>query len=161
MQNYQSYYPFNTNYQPAQQNPYMQRMEYLQQYQQNLQPQVPQPQMSNQLPALGKIVESIDIVKATDIPMDGNMYYFPTADGSVVYGKQWMSNGQTRILPFKPILESGTENVLNNSEKFDLEENRRILEGILTDLQSLNEKVDRMAKPNTTTKTKKESATDE
>lgn len=161
MQNYQSYYPFNTNYQLAQQNPYMQRMEYLQQYQQNLQPQVPQPQMSNQLPALGKIVESIDIVKATDIPMDGNMYYFPTADGSVVYGKQWMSNGQTRILPFKPILESGTENVLNNSEKFDLEENRRILEGILTDLQSLNEKVDRMAKPNTTTKTKKESATDE
>lgn len=161
MQNYQSYYPFNTNYQPAQQNPYMQRMEYLQQYQQNLQPQVPQPQMSNQLPALGKIVESIDIVKATDIPMDGNMYYFPTADGSVVYGKQWMSNGQTRILPFKPILESETENVSNNSEKFDLEENRRILEGILTDLQSLNEKVDRMAKPNTTTKTKKESATDE
>ena len=161
MQNYQSYYPFNTNYQPAQQNPYMQRMEYLQQYQQNLQPQVPQPQMSNQLPALGKIVESIDIVKATDIPMDGNMYYFPTADGSVVYGKQWMSNGQTRILPFKPILESETENVSNNSEKFDLEENRRILEGILTDLQSLNEKVDRIAKPNTTTKTKKESATDE
>lgn len=161
MQNYQSYYPFNTNYQPAQQNPYMQRMEYLQQYQQNLQPQVTQPQMSNQLPALGKIVESIDIVKATDIPMDGNMYYFPTADGSVVYGKQWMSNGQTRILPFKPILESETENASSSCEKLDLEENRRILEGILTDLQLLNEKVDRMAKPNTTTKTKKESATDE
>ena len=161
MQNYQSYYPFNTNYQPAQQNPYMQRMEYLQQYQQNLQQPVPQPQMSNQFPALGKIVESIDIVKATDIPMDGNMYYFPTADGSVVYGKQWMPNGQTRILPFKPILESETENVSISCEKFDLEENKRILEGILNDLQSLNEKVDRMAKPNTPTRNKKESATDE
>ena len=34
---------------------------------------------ANQFTPLGKIVESVDIVKATDIPMDGNMYYFPTA----------------------------------------------------------------------------------
>lgn len=161
MQNYQSYYPFNANYQPAQQNPYMQRMEYLQQYQQNLQQPVPQPQMSNQFPALGKIVESIDIVKATDIPMDGNMYYFPTADGSVVYGKQWMPNGQTRILPFKPILESETENVSISCEKFDLEENKRILEGILTDLQTLNEKIDKISKPGTSGRTKKDGGADE
>ena len=116
MQNYQSYYPFNTNYQPAQQNPYMQRMEYLQQYQQNLQPQVPQPQMSNQLPALGKIVESIDIVKATDIPMDGNMYYFPKADGSEIYAKQWLANGTSQILSFKPVLNDSQGNVQDKQE---------------------------------------------
>ena len=42
------------------------------------------------------------LVKVTDIPMDGNMYYFPKADGTEIYSKQFMPNGQTRILTFKP-----------------------------------------------------------
>ena len=76
----------NLNYYPQYQqpyNPYMQRMENLQQFQQAIQP-IQQPmvptQMSgaNQLASLGKIVESMDIVKVTDIPMDGNMYYCST-----------------------------------------------------------------------------------
>lgn len=82
-------------------NPYLQRMENLQQFQQTLNPSPVQ--MQNQFPALGKMVESIDMVKATDIPMDGNMYYFPKADGSVIYGKRWMQNGQTSIELFQPI----------------------------------------------------------
>ena len=69
------------------QNPYMDRMAQLQQYQQSLQQPLQPTQMSgaNQMSALGKIVDSIDVVKATDIPMDGNAYYFPKADGTEVY----------------------------------------------------------------------------
>ena len=66
-------------------NPYMDRMAQLQQYQQSLQQPVSQSQMS----AMGKIVDSIDVVKAADIPMDGNSYYFPKADGTEVYCKQF------------------------------------------------------------------------
>ena len=80
MQTFQQYYPINQNYnQQMQPNPYMQRMEQLQQFQQSLQPPIQQP-MQNQFPALGKVVENIDTVKTTEIPYQG-VYYFPTADG--------------------------------------------------------------------------------
>jgi hypothetical protein len=69
---------------------------------------------------LGKIVDSVDVVKATDVPMDGNMYYFPKADGTEVYAKQWLPNGQTRILSFKPILEDRADKVSTNAEKLNL-----------------------------------------
>lgn len=117
MQQYPNYFPMNNypgNYgQQAQYgyNPYnMQRLDHLQQFQQNLQQQQ-MPVQSQTLAPLGKIVESIDIVKATDIPMDGNLYYFPKADGSEIYAKQWLANGTTQILAFKPVLDVGQGNV--------------------------------------------------
>ena len=109
--------PINQYYQqPYMQNPYMQRMENLQQFQQAIQPQIPQQQFT----PLGKIVDSVDIVKATDIPMDGNMYYFPKADGTEIYGKAWMANGQTRILTFKPVLDDNPNTLSQNEEKLNL-----------------------------------------
>ena len=113
MQTYPTFYPqMNNNYQTPTQNPYMDRMAQLQQYQQSLQqPIVPtQTPVSNQMSALGKMVDSIDVVKATDIPMDGNAYYFPKADGTEVYCKQWLQNGTTRILTFMPVFEDNPNN---------------------------------------------------
>ena len=161
MQTFQQYYPMNQNYnQQMQPNPYLQRMEQLQQFQQTLQPPIQQP-MANQFPTLGKIVESIDIVKATDIPMDGNMYYFPTADGSAVYGKRWMNNGQTQILAFKPILEEETIKSSTNDLETLYGANKEVLEGILDNLNTLNEKVDKISKANTPTRAKKGDVIDE
>lgn len=161
MQTFQQYYPINQNYnQQMQPNPYMQRMEQLQQFQQSLQPPI-QPPIQNQFPALGKIVESIDIVKATDIPMDGNMYYFPTADGSAVFGKRWLSNGQTQILAFKPILEEETIKSSTNDLESLYGANKEVLEGILDNLNTLNEKVDKISKANTPTRAKKGEVADE
>ncbi len=140
MQSYQPYYQ-NNQYQPMQPNPYMQRLENLQQFQQSLQPQpMTQTPLSNQFPALGKIVESIDIVKATDIPMDGNMYYFPTADGSMVYGKQWLSNGTTRILPFKPFLESNTDILSTEPVKIDYGAMEEVLNVFLKRFDTMEER---------------------
>lgn len=119
--NYFAQYP---QYFQPQTNPYMQRIEQLQQYQQSLQQPLPPTQMSgaNQMSTLGKMVDSIDVVKATDIPMDGNAYYFPKADGTEIFSKQWLANGQTRILAFKPVLDSEANNVPCGTEntKFDL-----------------------------------------
>ena len=52
--------------------------------------------------------------------MDGNVYYFPKADGSEIYSKQWLSNGTTRILTFKPILDEKAENVSNDDKKLKI-----------------------------------------
>ena len=111
----QTNYP-QYGYQPMQ----MDRMAQLQQFQQSLQQPQMQMQPQGNFAPLGKIVESIDIVKATDIPMDGNMYYFPKADGSEIYAKQWLSNGQTRILTFKPLLDNEANTLSPNEEKLNL-----------------------------------------
>ena len=80
--------------------------------------QMQQPQMpvANQFAPLGKMVDSVEVVKATDIPMDGNMYYFPKADGSIIYGKQWLPNGTTKILGFKAVSDVDVENTTPNVE---------------------------------------------
>ena len=153
----------NTNfygqYQP-QYNPYMQRMENLQQFQQAIQQPVVPTSMSgaNQFNPFGKIVESMDVVKVTDIPMDGNMYYFPQADGQAIYGKKFLPNGQTQILAFKPILDDNINTLSNEEEKskFDLLE--QVLGGIQNDIKSINEKIDKM---NKSTRNKKEVVEDE
>ena len=148
MQQFQSYYQapmFN-----QQQNPYMQRMDYLQQFQQAIQQPVPS---NNQFVPMGKIVESVDMVKATDIPMDGNMYYFPKADGTEIYAKQFGIDGKTRILTFKPFLDDEPNNSLTNEEKLKFDDFNNVLMGIQEDIRTLNEKIDKISKP---TRAKKE-----
>ena len=144
-------------------NPYMQRMENLQQFQQTLQPQLQNnPNLTpglNMLASIGKVVESMDIVKVTDIPMDGNIYYFPKADGTEIYSKQFMPNGQTRILTFKPLLDSEPNALTNEEEKAKFEPINNVLRGIQEDIKALTEKVDKISKP-TVSKSKKEVSDD-
>ena len=153
----------NQNYYPQMQqqnyNPYIDRMNYLQQYQQNLQQPLLPTQMSgaNQFTPLGKIVESVDIVKATDIPMDGNMYYFPTADGSSIYTKRWLPNGQTQVLAFKPTLDSEPNILPNDEVKTQLGAFSDVLTVIQNDIKLLNDKIDKFSKP---IRAKKESVED-
>ena len=158
MSMYQNFSQMNNPYMPMQ-NPYMERMAQLQQYQQGLQqPIVPtQTPVSNQMSALGKMVDSIDVVKATDIPMDGNSYYFPKADGTEVYCKQWLQNGTTRILTFKPVLDADDNNVLNADEKLKFEGFESVLTDISENVDSILEKINEITTPQkTNAKTKKE-----
>ena len=154
--------PINQYYQqPYMQNPYMQRMENLQQFQQAIQPQ-PQMQGANNFTPLGKIVDSVDIVKATDIPMDGSMYYFPKADGSEIFGKHWLANGQTRILTFKAILDEEGNNLSSEVEKFKIEPSDEFLEVFQSMFDGVLERIDKLEKslkPNS--RTKKEVLADE
>lgn len=154
--------PINQYYQqPYMQNPYMQRMENLQQFQQEIQPQA-QMQGANNFTPLGKIVDSVDIVKATDIPMDGSMYYFPKADGSMVFGKQWLANGQTRILAFKANLDNEGNNLSSEAEKFKIEPSDEFLEVFQNMFDGVLERIDKLEKslkPNS--RTKKEVNADE
>ena len=129
--------------QQPQYNPYLQRMENLQQFQQTLNPTPVQ----NQFPALGKIVESMDIVKVTDIPMDGNMYYFPKADGTEIYGKQFGMDGKTRILTFKPVLEDDPNNSPSDDIKTQFGAFGEALVAIQNDIRMLFDKVDKISKP--------------
>lgn len=156
---YPTYFPqINSGYNQQMQNPYQQRMDFLQNYQQSLQPQV---QANQQMNVIGKIVDSVEMVKSIDIPMDGNLYYFPKADGTEIFGKQWLPNGQTRILSFKPVLETEPNNLSSEDEKMNLEPFRELTEVFEKRFDNLEKQInDLMAKPmtkSTTSKVKKES----
>lgn len=51
----------------------------------------------------GKTVDSVDVVKATDIPLDGSVSYFPFVDGSAIATKNIQPDGTSKIVIFKPI----------------------------------------------------------
>ena len=165
MQTYPNYSQMNNPYaqmnnmyaQPN--NPYAERMNFLQNYQQSLQQPVVPTQMSgaNQMSALGKMVDSIDVVKATDIPMDGNTYYFPKADGTEVYCKQWLQNGTTRILTFKPFLEDKPNNVSSDTEKLKICLSDEVTEVFMKRFDELEKLLDSLAPKKPTTRAKKES----
>ena len=87
----------------------------------------------------GKIVESIDNVKLTDIPMDGNSFYFPKADGTEIYTKRWLANGSTEVAVYKRFFEESEEQV----EKFNFGE----MEGNIMDkLNAIDERISKIEK---------------
>ena len=141
---------FQNNYpQPmtSMSNMYMDRLAQLQS-QQNL----------NIFSALGKIVESKDIVKATDIPMDGNIYYFPKADGTEIYGKRWLANGQTQILAFKQVLDDEPSNSTDLDLKTQigaLGELKTSFEEWMESVNSRLENIENSCRQNSTQKGKK------
>jgi hypothetical protein len=77
----------------------------------------------------GKIVDSVDVVKAMDIPLDGSVSYFPLTDGSAIISKQLQSDGTSRTVIYKP-----SENEKEKSVKYlTIDE----LETALNDLEDM------------------------
>jgi len=81
------------------QNPYMMQQP---RFQTMEQPQINNYQQPMQPTLLGKNVDSIDVVKAMDIPL-GSIGYFPLQDGSGIITKSWNNDGTTKITEYKPI----------------------------------------------------------
>lgn len=158
MPQFPSFYPqMNNGYGQPGVNPYMDRVNYWQQYQQNLQQPMATAQMSGtpqQINVMGKIVDSIDIVKATDIPMDGNMYYFPKADGTEVFGKQWLMNGQTRILTFKPVLDNNTNILPSEAGKTEIRLSEEFTAPFMKRFDELSGKIEQLEQSMTKSMTK-------
>lgn len=70
----------------------------------------PMQTITNQLGLLGKVVESIDVVKAMDIPLDGSVSYFPLTDGSAIVSKQLQNDGTSKVVVYKPAKEEQKQN---------------------------------------------------
>lgn len=95
--NYLGNYPYNYV------NQYVPQPQPQQFISQPMAPQTQQPQSLN-----GKIVDSEDVVKATEVPI-GGYGIFPKADLSEIYIKSWNNNGTTSIITFKPIIQEVKE----------------------------------------------------
>lgn len=87
-------------------NPYYGQQTYTQSRYQPIEPQYLTQQPKG---LLGKSVDSVDVVKAIDIPLDGSVSYFPLTDGSAIVTKQLQMDGTSKIMVYKPIIEQKEE----------------------------------------------------
>ena len=86
-------------------NPYIQQPIATPQYQPQTTDYMNQIQNAYQKPLglQGKTVDNIEVVKATDIPLDGSVSYFPLVDGSAIVTKQLQPDGTSRMIVYKPV----------------------------------------------------------
>lgn len=86
-----------------------------------------------------KKVESIDIVKNMEIPLDGSMSYFVLADNSAVVSKQLQLDGTSKIQIYKLVdnLETKAPTYLTIE---DLEDIKEELKDIKSDIKELRKK---------------------
>lgn len=111
--NYFNQNPYQNSFNPmmnAQQRLQQLEMQYPQYTQQNQ--QIPQ-----QIGIQGKMVSDFETVKATEIPLDGSISYFPTTNGEYVFSKFLnMNTGSSDYAVYKRVAEQQEE----KKEEFDI-----------------------------------------
>ena len=127
-------------------NPYYQQQQRMQgiEQQQPIITAYQQPmQLTKPSSLLGKSVDNIDVVKATDIPLDGSISYFPLTDGSAIVSKQLQMDGTSKMVVYKPIKEDS-----DDSKKFvTFEEMQSELAKIdILDLEDLKDEIKEIKK---------------
>lgn len=149
---YQAMPMMNNSYIQSQ-NPYMDRMNFLQNYQQSLQQPVAGTQMSlanqqvmpQQIAGInGRIVQTVENINANEVPMDGSMAFFPKQDMSEIYVKGWNADGTIKTVVYKPYTapkDNQTVNSMANTEnaKFTLSDESTQL--FLNKFEELSEKI--------------------
>lgn len=133
------------------QNPYMDRMNFLQNYQQSLQQQ---PMQMNQQPMPqqtiginGRVVQAVENINANEVPMDGSMAFFPKQDMSEIYVKGWNADGTIRTIVYKPCTEPSGSNACNpttniENAKFTLSDESTQL--FLNKFDELSDKIEQL-----------------
>lgn len=89
----------------------------------------------------GKLVDSIDVVKAMDISLDGSINYFPLTDNSAIVTKQLQTDGTSKIVVYKPVDNKTTEVKYVTQEDVDKAIKKIDLSDIKDDIKTLKKQV--------------------
>lgn len=119
-----------------------------QMYHQAMQQPIVGTQIMNNLQ--GKIVESAEVVKVTEIPLDGSTSYFPLADSSAIITKKLGTNGISEMIVYKPVIEEQNEeskmkNIYLTTEDFNEKikrlDNKDILDTLSNEIKELTKEI--------------------
>lgn len=115
----------------------------------------PQPIYKQPVGLQGKSVDSIDVVKAMDIPLDGSVSYFPLTDGTAIVTKQLQMDGSSKTIVYKPLeneepkqeikyitneqLDEAIKKVDNKELKDDIKTMKRQIKDLIEDMKDVNE----------------------
>ena len=125
------YYFQNNPAYPPQYNPLTPYQDRLNQ----MQNQFAQPQQFNSVPQTqtpvlnGEVVDGIDVVKAKNVDMSGNVTFYPKADLSEIYTKQLQSDGTSRIITYRAVQPEKMQEAMQQAISIDM------LNGMLTQLK--------------------------
>ena len=103
----------------------------------------PQMALNRQNILYGKQVDSLEVVKAIDIPLDGSISYFPLANGSAIVTKQLQQDGTSKITIYEPktqkddIKFATIEDIDKRIEKIDFSE----IDDLKDDLEDLKKEL--------------------
>lgn len=94
----------------------------------------------------GKSVDSIEVVKAMDIPLDFSISYFPLTDGSAIVTKQLQTDGTSKTVVYKPIDTENSEDTLKyiTEDKFKdfISENENSVKDFKNDMKEIKRQVE-------------------
>lgn len=142
-------------------NPYMERLNNLQQFQQQL--QMPMPVQTQPQGVVAKLVDGFENITANDVPMSGGAF-FVKADGSEIEQREWSANGQIVAKRYKAILDTpnANPNILSTEDKQgEFDALKEFLGAFEERLNSLDNKMDEILKQKPFSKLKKEVLADE
>lgn len=112
--------PYQQMSYPQFNSPYMERMNYTQQYQQNLQPVQQQSvpvQTQQPIGITGRTVQSVEQITANEVPMDGSLAFFPRQDMTEIYAKQWNADGTIKTVIYRPVIDNAVNSQGNNQNQ--------------------------------------------
>lgn len=112
--------PYQQMTYPQFNSPYMERTNYMQQYQQNLQPVQQQNvplQAQQPMGITGRTVQSVEQITANEVPMDGSLAFFPRQDMAEIYAKQWNADGTIKTVIYRPVMDNAVNSQGNNQNQ--------------------------------------------
>lgn len=100
-----------TGYMPQQYgyNPYAMPQRYPEQQINQFQPQMPKG-------INGRTVQSVEMITANDVPMDGSVAFFPMQDMSAILAKSWNADGTIKTIVYEPRVEPNGNSINNTPE---------------------------------------------
>ena len=150
--------PYQQMIYPQFNSPYMERMNYTQQYQQNLQPVQQQsvPVQSQQpMGITGRTVQSVEQITANEVPMDGSLAFFPRQDMAEIYAKQWNADGTIKTVIYRPVMDNAVNSQGNNQNQ-QITISDDVTQAFMNRFDELSEKIEQleqvMTKPMTKTR---------
>ena len=139
--------PYFNNYQPMQYgNQFYQPQQMQQQLQQRIQPEQFM-NINKPVSLQGKVVDNVDVVKATDIPLDGSVSYFPLTDGTAIVTKQLQQDGTSKIIVYKPTEDKNVDNITAFITSNELEDRLSKIKPVdyKEDIKKLNRQIEDLA----------------
>ena len=123
MQPYMNPYFQNNPYQQQMYNPMAPYQDRLAQLQAQYNQQPPYNQMAQQAQTVGlngEIVDSLDVVKAKNVDMSGNVTFYPKSDMTEIYTKQLQADGTSRIVTYRAIQPESESQKEQNQTSVDM-----------------------------------------
>lgn len=114
------------------------------------QPQIEQVQSVNQLQQQmprgvnGRVVQSVEMITANDVPMDGSAAFFPMQDMSAILAKSWNADGTIKTVIFKPINETVPQNEIQNKENLKIDLSDGTVAAFMDRFDELSERLEQL-----------------